>query len=59
MDHDGHESKPFVLPQRRPDFYDRLLKSFNIPEFMISPSLRTWRQYDDIIHAPATQITYQ
>ena len=59
MDRDGHESKPFVLPQRRPDFYDRLLKSFNIPEFMISPSLRTWRQYDDIIHAPATQITYQ
>ena len=59
MDKDGYDCKPFVLPQRRPDFYDRLLKSFNIPEFMITPASRTWRQYDDIIRTPATQVTYQ
>jgi hypothetical protein len=25
--------KPFILPQKDPEFYDRFLKSFNIPEF--------------------------
>lgn len=32
IDENGHSSKPFVLPQEYPDFYDNCLKSFNIPE---------------------------
>ena len=30
----GKNSKPFVLPQEDPDFYDTFLKAFNIPELV-------------------------
>jgi len=29
----GISEKPFILPQKDPEFYSRFLKSFNIPEF--------------------------
>jgi|WetSurMetagenome_2_1015567.scaffolds.fasta_scaffold00775_3 Tol biopolymer transport system component len=29
----GISEKPFVLPQRDPEFYNKFLKSYNIPEF--------------------------
>ncbi|MBQ3689634.1 MAG: PD40 domain-containing protein [Bacteroidales bacterium] len=32
IDEAGNTTKPFVLPQKYPDFYDNCLKSFNIPE---------------------------
>lgn len=31
---DGALSKPFLLPQRDPDFYRTFMKSYNIPEFV-------------------------
>lgn len=34
IDAQGKSSKPFLLPQKSPDFYDKCLKSFNIPEFV-------------------------
>lgn len=34
---DGQVSKPFVLPQRSPSFYDANLKSFNVPDLGIAP----------------------
>lgn len=34
IDENGKASKPFLLPQKETDFYDRCLKSFNIPEFV-------------------------
>lgn len=36
MDNDGNFTKPFILPQEDPLFYDRFLKSFNIPELVRS-----------------------
>lgn len=30
----GHFSHPFLLPQESPAFYDNLMRSFNIPEFV-------------------------
>lgn len=32
IDERGRASKPFVLPQEEPSFYDKNLKSFNVPE---------------------------
>lgn len=32
IDEQGKPSKPFLLPQKYPDFYDYLLYSYNIPE---------------------------
>ena len=34
IDANGKASKPFALPQREGQFYDRFLKSYNIPEFV-------------------------
>lgn len=33
----GEFSKPFVLPQEDPEFYDTFVKNFNLPEFITSP----------------------
>jgi hypothetical protein len=33
IDENGNAGKPFLLPQKDPEFYNRLLKSFNLPEF--------------------------
>jgi hypothetical protein len=33
IDENGRSAKPFILPQKDPEYYDRLLKSFNLPEF--------------------------
>ena len=37
IDRNGKASKPFLLPQDNVNFYERLLKSFNIPEFVKGP----------------------
>ena len=34
IDAKGTAHKPFLLPQERVDYYDRLMKSYNIPEFI-------------------------
>lgn len=34
IDEQGKASKPFLLPQNDADYYARLMKSFNIPEFV-------------------------
>lgn len=34
LDENGKAGKPFLLPQADTEFYDRLLYSFNIPEFV-------------------------
>ncbi len=33
IDKEGNSAKPFILPQKDPGFYQRFLKSYNIPEF--------------------------
>ncbi len=35
IDQDGNTGKPFLLPQKDPDFHDDFLFSFNVPEFTI------------------------
>lgn len=32
IDDNGRSGKPFILPQKDPEFYGRFLKSFNLPE---------------------------
>ncbi|MFO7622670.1 MAG: hypothetical protein R6W81_15625 [Bacteroidales bacterium] len=40
FDDDGNFSKPFLLPQKNPDYYDLSLQSFNVPEF-VTGKIRT------------------
>ncbi len=37
IDVSGHASKPFVLPQEDPLFYDSFPKTYNVPEFITGP----------------------
>lgn len=37
VDRKGKAHKPFVLPQHDPSFYDKTLKSFNVPELGTAP----------------------
>jgi hypothetical protein len=32
IDENGASGKPFIMPQKDPEFYGRFLKSFNLPE---------------------------
>ena len=34
LDEDGNASKPFVLPQKDPEFYATFIKNYNIPELI-------------------------
>jgi len=36
VDSTGAASKPFLMPQTDPDFYDSFVKSYNVPEFAIA-----------------------
>ena len=38
IDDEGRASKPFMLPQKHPDFYLTFLKSFNVPVFSNGPA---------------------
>lgn len=35
LDKYGNDSKAFVVPQQSPDYYRQLMKSYNVPEFMV------------------------
>jgi dipeptidyl aminopeptidase/acylaminoacyl peptidase len=37
FDKNGKAHKPFILPQKDPDFYEQFFYSYNIPEFMVEP----------------------
>jgi len=37
IDEEGNISKPFLLPQKDPRFYDESLYSYNVPEFISAP----------------------
>ncbi|MDP4272484.1 MAG: hypothetical protein Q8909_20540, partial [Bacteroidota bacterium] len=54
----GKGHKPFVLPQKDPNFYTALFKSFNIPEFMVKPVAATQRQLIQAIDKKPTKATF-
>ncbi len=44
VNNDGTVGKPFLLPQKDPEFYDSYLKTFNIPELVKAPfNFDTWK----------------
>ena len=49
----GEFGKPFILPQKDPDFYDAFLQSYNIPELINNPvKVSTW-ELNRIAHKEA------
>jgi len=43
VDEQGHAHKPVLLPQEDPTFYDRFLKTYNVPELTPTPVPATQR----------------
>lgn len=41
IDDEGNTSKPFIMPQKDPAYYDSCLDTFTVPEFITAPVMRT------------------
>jgi len=53
FDTEGQFHKPFLLPQRDPELYDKSLKSFNVPEFISGKIQITSRQFERTVKIDA------
>ena len=59
IDGSGRDSKAFVVPQETPSYYRELMKSYNVPEFLVQP-VKVARQ--DIlrqVNNPPIQASYK
>lgn len=54
IDDDGKASKPFVMPQKDPEYYDSCLETFTVPELITGPVKTTPFQLGSTVRAPAT-----
>jgi len=43
VDESGRVSKPFLLPQDDPDYYETVRETFNVPEFVTGPVETSWQ----------------
>jgi len=55
IDEKGNVSKPFLLPQKNPDYYRELLFSYNVPEFINAPVKLDANQAEKLILSPARE----
>ena len=56
---DGEQTKPFAVPQADVHFYDRLMKSFNIPELVNGPVTTTSRKIEQVArNSKGTDLKY-
>ena len=49
VDADGKASQPFELPSENPDYHRQMLKSYNVPEFMLGPVTHTPQEFADVL----------
>jgi hypothetical protein len=59
MNENGETSKPFLLPQKDPDFYDNCLRSFNIPEFVTGRVKANGRNMLNTIGSAPKNVTFE
>ncbi len=58
VDHEGNASKPFLMPQKDPEFYDTFIKNYNAPQMISGPvKLSRW-QLMKTAHSTALQATF-
>ena len=58
-DSDGNFAKPFMVPQRDPDYYDESLRSFNVPEFVTGKVTRDGRAMIKSIGSTAKNVNFE
>ena len=59
LNENGESSKPFLLPQKDPDYYDDCLQSFNIPEFVTGKVKTSGRNILKHIGADSKNVTFE
>ena len=59
FDGKGNFGKPFILPQKDPQFYQQFFKSYNIPEFLVKPVEFTPHELLDAIKTESKQAVYE
>lgn len=59
MDENGKAGKPFLLPQKDTGYYDRLLYSFNIPEFVTSAVKLNLSDLEEKIAGKGTDVSWK
>ncbi len=57
LDENGKATKPFVLPQENPDFYNLFIKNYNIPELITGEVPYTKVEIRDKILEPALSVS--
>jgi hypothetical protein len=58
-DKNGNFSKPFMIPQKDPDYYEESLKSFNVPEFVTGKIHSDGRLMLKSIGSPAKSVNFE
>jgi dipeptidyl aminopeptidase/acylaminoacyl peptidase len=58
-DKNGNFSKPFMIPQKDPDYYEESLKSFNVPEFVTGKVHSDGRSMLKSIGSPAKSVNFE
>jgi len=59
LDENGKARKPFLLPQANTDYYDQLLYSFNIPEFVSGKVEVDPNQADKLLDSGIKKVTFR
>jgi hypothetical protein len=59
IDERGQFHKPFILPQKDPDFYDAFIKTYNVPELISEPIPFSQRQFLEAVNDPKNIVNPQ
>jgi hypothetical protein len=59
LNENGEASKPFLLPQKDPDFYDDFMQSYNVPEFVKGKVKANGRNMLKTIGSEAKNVTFE
>lgn len=59
LDENGEATKPFMLPQEDPDFYDYCMRSFNVPELITGKVSANGMNMLKTIGSAAKNITFE
>ena len=59
LDENGEATKPFLLPQKDPDYYENSLFSFNVPEFVTGRIRYNGRNMLRAIGSEAKSVTFE
>ncbi len=58
IDENGNTSKPFVIPQRDPLFYDTFLKNYNLPELVNGKIQKSALELRDLAYTKPKKATF-